>query len=273
MKLAPDEVASVITWLRCGGTASVPPLPPNGACPARWAVVPLSDDRSTSLPMLPAAPSPRHKNTTREGLAAAMLPSPPISLAGQGAGSWCQCTPSAVAHSPALVPNQAAFPATARLAHDGPPVMVPALAQASCPAGLAYSSAGLPWNGSGATTAYAVPAAAAIATTPPPREGTTSPPKKILRQVAPPSWVAHSPGPYSHPSRRLANTTPRTLDAWVKVLPAALNNRTSGAPVKRQCAPASVVVASRAWHARTWRQPAAPSTKPRAADWKLAETG
>lgn len=151
--------------------------------------------------------------------------------------------------------------------------MVPTLAQASCPAGLLYSSAGLPWNGSSATTAYAVPAAAAIATTPPPWEGTMSPPREILRQVAPLSWVAHSPRPYSHPARRLANTTSLTLDAWVRVLPAALNKRTSDALMNRQCAPASVVAASRAWHACTWRQPTAPSTKPRAADWKLAETG
>jgi hypothetical protein len=94
-------------------------------------------------------------------------------------------------------------------------------AHASWPAGLRYSSWGLPWNGSGETTAYTSPAAAAIATTPPPRDGTTFPPRTILRQCPPPSWVAHSPGPYSHPFRRLENTTPVTLDAWVRLLPPA----------------------------------------------------
>jgi hypothetical protein len=54
-----------------------------------------------------------------------------------------------------LVPNQAAFPDTARLA-SGSAVIVTTLTHLFCPAGLLYNSAGLPWNGSGATTAYAV---------------------------------------------------------------------------------------------------------------------
>ena len=68
-----------------------------------------------------------------------------------------QCTPSAVAHRyvlalAVLVPNQAAFPDTARLL----PVMVPTLAHASRPAGLLNSSSSAPWR----TTAYTVPAEA-----------------------------------------------------------------------------------------------------------------
>jgi len=55
--------------------------------------------------------------------------------------------------SPAvLMPNQAAFPDTARLL----PVMVPALAHASRSAGLLDSSSSVPWR----TTAYTVPAEA-----------------------------------------------------------------------------------------------------------------
>lgn len=55
--------------------------------------------------------------------------------------------------SPAvLVPNQAAFPDTARLL----PVMVPALGRASRSAGLLDSSSSVPWR----TTAYTVSAEA-----------------------------------------------------------------------------------------------------------------
>jgi len=50
------------------------------------------------------------------------------------------------------MPNQAAFADTARLL----PVMVPALAHASRPAGLLNSSSSAPWR----TTAYTVPAEA-----------------------------------------------------------------------------------------------------------------
>jgi hypothetical protein len=65
-----------------------------------------------------------------------------------------QCTPSAVAHRyvlalAALVPNQAAFPDTARLL----PVMVPTLAHAWRLAGLLNSSSSAPWR----TTAYTGP--------------------------------------------------------------------------------------------------------------------
>ena len=60
-------------------------------------------------------------------------------MPGQRNGYSCQRTPSAVAHKSVLVPNQAAFPDTARLA-NGSPVMVPTLAHASWPAGLRYSS-------------------------------------------------------------------------------------------------------------------------------------
>ena len=115
-----------------------------------------------------------HKNATCQLLAAAMPPSP--RPAGQLNRYLRQCTPSAVAHRyvlvPAvLVPNQAAFPDTARLL----PVMVPALAHASRPAGLLNSSPPAPWR----TTAYTVPAEAAIVS--------MSPPREITRQCAPPS--------------------------------------------------------------------------------------
>jgi hypothetical protein len=35
----------------------------------------------------------------------------------------------------------------------------------------------------------------------------TAPPTDSLRHRAPPSWVDHSPGPYSQPSRLVANST------------------------------------------------------------------
>ncbi len=100
-----------------------------------------------------------------------------------------------------------------------------------------------------------------------------SPRRKILCQCAPPSCVAYSPGPYSHPSRAPANTTPLTLAAWVKLLPALLKRRASGAFRKCQCAPPPAVATSRALHALPPAQPAPPRTTPRAGDRKLAQTG
>ena len=137
----------------------------------------------------------------------------------------------------------------------------PTRAHASRPAGLANSSGGLPPPG--ATTAYTLPAEAAICSMVPPSE--------ILRQCVPPSRVHHSAGPYSHPSRRLANTTLLTLEA--RGPRAGSRSRTSGVARNRQCAPLSAVAISRAAHAWPGRQPTAPRTKPEAGDWKLADAG
>jgi hypothetical protein len=100
-----------------------------------------------------------------------------------------------------------------------------------------------------------------------------SPRRTIRRQCAPPSWVAYSPGPNSQPDRALANTTPLTRDACLKLLTVLLESSTSGMFRKCQCAPPSVVAASRARHALPPAQPTPPSATPRVADRKLTETG
>lgn len=145
----------VITVARDGGTADPATSPATGACLVRCSVLSLFTESSTSfgrvICVLRGTAQERHLP------AAGRRDAPGPRPAGQLNGYLRQCASSVVARRyvlalAVLVPDQAAFPDTARLL----PVIVPTPAHAWRLAGLLNSSSSAPWR----TTAYTAPAQA-----------------------------------------------------------------------------------------------------------------